>query len=129
MTTRGLLAALEALADRLPIQVEPLDVPPQRFPGAIEASVYFLVSEALTNVVKHAQATSARVQIAADPDRLIVEVSDDGVGGAAPYPGHGLAGLADRVAALEGMLTVHSEPSAGTTVRAELPLAESGLSP
>jgi PAS domain S-box-containing protein len=129
LTTRGLLGALEALADRLPIPVEPLEVPPQRFPAAIEASVYFLVSEALTNVVKHARATSARVRIATDPDRLIVEVSDDGIGGADPSPGHGLAGLADRVAALEGKLTVHSEPSAGTTVRAELPLPESRLSP
>jgi PAS domain S-box-containing protein len=130
LTTRGLLAAVEALADALPIPVEPLDVPEQRFPPPIEASVYFVVSEALTNVVKHARATSAGVRIAATSRRLTVEVSDDGVGGADIHsPQHGLAGLADRVAALDGEISVRSEPSAGTTVRAEIPLPESDLSP
>jgi PAS domain S-box-containing protein len=123
LTTRGLLAAIEALADRLPIPVEPLEVPDQRFPPAIEASVYFFVSEALTNVVKHARATSAGVRIAQTGGRLVVEVSDDGVGGAdLRTPGHGLAGLADRVAALEGTFDVQSESSRGTTLRAEIPL-------
>ena len=130
LTTRGLLAAVEALADRLPIPVEPLDIPTDRFSPAIEASVYFLASEALTNVVKHARATRAGVRIAAASGRLTVEVSDDGVGGADMHsPGHGLAGLADRVAALDGEFSVRSEPSAGTTLRAEIPLPASDVSP
>ena len=130
LTTRGLLAAVEALADRLPIPVEPLDIPTGRFSPAIEASVYFLASEALTNVVKHARATRAGVRIAAASGRLTVEISDDGVGGADMHsPGHGLAGLADRVAALDGEFSVRSEPSAGTTLRAEIPLPESDVNP
>jgi PAS domain S-box-containing protein len=123
LTTRGLLAALESLADQLPIPVEPLDVPAGRFPREIEASVYFMVSEALTNVVKHAGATRAGLRIAASAGRLTVEVSDDGAGGAdLQSPGHGLAGLADRVAALDGTFSVRSEPSAGTILSAEVPL-------
>ena len=130
LTTRGLLAAVEALADRLPIPVEPLDIPTGRFSPAIEASVYFLASEALTNVVKHARATRAGVRIAAASGRLTVEISDDGAGGADVHsPGHGLAGLADRVAALDGTFSVRSEPSAGTTLRAEIPLPASDVSP
>jgi PAS domain S-box-containing protein len=129
LTTRGLLAAVEALADRIPIAVEPLEVPEQRFPPAVEACVYFLVSEALTNVVKHARATRARVRIA-EAGQLTVEIRDDGVGGAEAHPtGHGLAGLADRVAALDGTFTIRSEASAGTTLRAEIPLPESEVSP
>jgi PAS domain S-box-containing protein len=130
LTTRGLLAAVEALADRLPIPVDPLDIPARRFPPAIEASLYFLLSEALTNVAKHAHATRAGVRIAAASGGLTVEVSDDGVGGAdLRSPGHGLAGLGDRVAALDGEFSVCSEPSAGTTLRAEIPLPESDVSP
>jgi PAS domain S-box-containing protein len=126
LTTRGLLAAVEALADRLPIPVEPLDIPTVRFSPAIEASVYFLISESLTNVVKHARATRAGVHIVVAAGRLVVEVSDDGVGGAdLQSPGHGLGGLTDRLAALDGTLTVRSEPSAGTTLRAEVPMPES----
>ena len=82
-----------------------------------------MISEALTNVVKHARATSAGVRIAVADGRLTVEVSDDGAGGArVRLPGRGLAGLADRVAALDGALTVQSEPGVGTTLRAEVPL-------
>jgi signal transduction histidine kinase len=81
-------------------------------------------------VVKHARATSAGVRIAAASGRLMVEVSDDGAGGAELHtPGHGLAGLADRVAALDGTLSLQSEPAAGTTLRAEVPLPESDVSP
>jgi PAS domain S-box-containing protein len=129
LTTRGLLAAVEALADRIPILVEPLEIPEQRFPPAIEASVYFLVCEALTNVVKHARATRAGVRIAA-AGQLTVEVRDDGVGGVEAHaPGQGLAGMADRMEALDGTFTIRSEASAGTTLRAEIPLPESDLSP
>jgi signal transduction histidine kinase len=96
----------------------------------IEASVYFLISEALTNVVKHVRAASVRFRIAVAAGQLSVEVSDNGVGIAqrAP-PGHGLAGLADRVAALDGTLTIKSNPSAGTTLRAQIPLPERHLGP
>ncbi|HKP88395.1 MAG TPA: PAS domain S-box protein [Thermoleophilaceae bacterium] len=129
LTTRGLLAAIEALADGMSIPVEPLEVPEERFPPAIEASVYFLVSEALTNTVKHARATRAGVRITA-AGQVTVEVSDDGVGGAEAQPaGQGLVGLADRVAALDGTFTIRSEPSSGTTLRAQIPLPQSALSP
>ena len=130
LTTRGLLAAVESLADRLPIVVAPLDIPAQRFSPTIEASVYFLISEALTNVVKHAQAGTAGVRITVAAAQLSVEVSDNGVGIAqeAP-PGHGLAGLADRIAALDGTLTINSDPSTGTALRAQIPLPERHRSP
>jgi PAS domain S-box-containing protein len=123
LTNRGLLAAVEALADRVPIPVSPLEISGERLPVAVELSVYFFVSEALTNVVKHARASRAGVRIADEGEVLIVEVSDDGVGGAELGSGTGLASLADRVAALDGRLTVHSEPSVGTTLRAEIPLS------
>jgi PAS domain S-box-containing protein len=123
LTTGGLLAAVKALADQLPLAVEPLEIPEQRLPRAIEASVYFLISEALTNVVKHARTSSASVRISLTDGILIVAVSDDGVGGAKGRPdGHGLAGLADRVSALGGSLSVESPPSRGTMVRAEIPV-------
>jgi PAS domain S-box-containing protein len=122
LSTRGLLAAVEALADRMPIPIEPLEIPAERLPAEIESNVYFLISEALTNVVKHAEAATASVRVSVDSGLLTVEVSDDGVGSAAAVGGHGLANLADRVAALEGTFDVQSEPSAGTTLRAELPL-------
>jgi PAS domain S-box-containing protein len=123
LTTRGLLAAVKEFAEQLPVPVKPLEIPDQRFPRAIEASVYFLISETLTNVVKHARADSASVRISITGGILTVEVSDDGVGGADGRPGgHGLAGLGDRVSALDGRLSVDSPPSVGTTVRAEIPL-------
>jgi PAS domain S-box-containing protein len=123
LTNRGLQAAIEALADRLPLLVRPLQVLPERLPATIEASVYFFVSEALTNVVKHAQASSASVRATAEAGTLTVEVSDDGVGGADPHAaGSGLSGLGDRVAALDGSFDVLSEAGAGTTLRAVIPL-------
>ena len=129
LTTRGLAAAVEALAARMPIPVTPLDIPGERYPTAIEVSIYFFISEALTNVIKHARATRAWVRITAVPGRLTLQVGDDGVGShKVQGPHHGLAGLADRVAALDGTLSVRSEPSAGTTLRAEIPLPGSGVS-
>ena len=88
----------------------------------MEASVYFFVSEALTNVVKHAEAGSATVSIAAANGDLEVEVGDDGMGGARTAGGSGLRGLGDRVAALDGTLDVDSPPGAGTRLRATIPL-------
>ncbi len=125
LTTHGLFAAVEALSDRLPLPIG-IDVCERRFSSAIEASVYFLVSEALTNVIKHAGATRADVRVASSAGALVVEVRDDGIGGVDPSaPGHGLAGLADRVTALSGDLNVDSPRGGGTIVRAEIPLASS----
>jgi signal transduction histidine kinase len=85
--------------------------------------IYFFVSEALTNVAKHAQATRATLRLTVDNDQLTVEVADDGIGGASlESGGSGLAGLTDRIAALEGRLALRSEPDAGTTLYATVPL-------
>jgi PAS domain S-box-containing protein len=121
LTHLGLGPALDALATRLPLPVS-LDLTTERFPPPVEASVYFFVSEALTNVIKHAQATDAGVVTARDLDTLVVEVRDDGIGGADVARGGGLAGLADRVAALDGVLGVTSDPGVGTTLRAVIPV-------
>src|SRR5919204_674120 len=121
LTDRGLHEALEALAARAPLPVE-LDVPQQRLPLQVEAAAYYVVSEALANVTKYAQARSVRVQVAQQDGSASVEVADDGVGGADPERGSGLRGLADRVAALQGTLAVDSPPGAGTCIRAEIPL-------
>jgi PAS domain S-box-containing protein len=122
LTHRGLGPAIGRLASRMPLQVSVLETPEGRLSPPVEASVYFVVSEALTNVVKHAQASAATVRVSTAESRLTVEVSDDGVGGADMRAGTGLSGLADRVAALDGALTVTSVPQGGTTVHAEIPL-------
>ena len=130
LSTRGLRAAVEALAEESPLPVEPLDVPDSRFAPVVESTVYFLISEALTNVVKHAEATSAAIRIGVARGSLTVQVHDDGVGGAAVRGGgSGLSGLSDRVGAVGGVLIVDSPHGAGTTLRAEIPLAKAGLSP
>jgi PAS domain S-box-containing protein len=122
LTERGLGPAVQSLADRLPLPVCVLARPDERFAPAVEASVYFFVSEALTNVVKHAEAGSATVSLAAANGDLEVEVGDDGMGGARTAGGSGLRGLGDRVAALDGTLDVESPPGAGTRLRATIPL-------
>jgi PAS domain S-box-containing protein len=122
LTDRGLRPAVESLASRLPLPVAVVGAPAVRLPAPVEASVYFFVSEALTNVVKHAQAGSATVCINTENGGLTVEVSDDGVGGARPGSGSGLRGLGDRVGALDGTLDVESPPGGGTLLRARIPL-------
>ena len=123
LTDRGLTPALEALATRAPLAVD-VDAPvAERLPEPVEAAAYFVVAEALTNVAKYAEATSARVHVARYDGRAIVEVADDGVGGADPRRGSGLRGLADRVEALDGRLEIESAPGRGTTIRAEIPCA------
>jgi signal transduction histidine kinase len=122
LTERGLGPAVEALATRAPLPVELVDVPEGRLAPVTEATAYFTVSEALTNVAKYAQASHATVRLACEDSHLVVEVRDDGVGGASPDSGSGLAGLADRVGAADGTLSVDSPPGAGTLVRAVLPL-------
>jgi signal transduction histidine kinase len=116
----GLRAGVDTFAGRLHLPVQ-VDVPAERFPAAAEASAYFIVAEALTNVVKHSHAERVEVTVSADDQLLRVEVRDDGVGGADPE-GHGLVGLGDRAAALGGWLEIESPPSGGTLVMAAIPL-------
>jgi signal transduction histidine kinase len=121
LSDRGLGAAVEALAHRAPLPVEVGEVPAQELPEQVELTAYFVVSEALTNVAKHASATHASVTLTKRDGRLALEISDDGVGGADSDLGTGLRGLSDRLAAIEGQLEVDSEPGRGTTVRASIP--------
>ena len=123
LTDGGLQAAIESLAERSPVPVTVADVPEGRFPEAVEATAYFIVSEALTNVVKYAGASEVAISVRRDDGTLLVEVADDGVGGADPARGSGLQGLADRAAALGGRLRVDSPPGLGTRVVAEVPCA------
>ena len=121
LTDRGLDVAVTALAGRAPVPVEVRALPDGRLGAPVEATAYFVVAEALTNVARYAQASHAEVEIGRQDGVLVVEVRDDGVGGADPERGSGLRGLADRVAALDGRLVVSSAPGAGTTVHAEIP--------
>jgi signal transduction histidine kinase len=121
LSDRGLNTALETLANRAPVPVELAELPGGRLPEAVELAAYFVVAEALTNVAKYAHATHAKVEVARENGRLLVEVEDDGVGGANPENGTGLRGLADRIAVLEGRLEIDSESGRGTTVRAQIP--------
>jgi signal transduction histidine kinase len=123
LVERGLPTALEELCRRaaLPASLKlSLD---QRLPAHAESAAYFLVSEALTNAAKHSHATQVQVLAGYDRDVLTVEVTDDGIGGAAAASGSGLRGLTDRVEALGGRFTVSSPPGRGTTLRAEIPCA------
>jgi PAS domain S-box-containing protein len=126
LSDRGLEAALEALTNRVPLPVDVV-VPNERLPAPVEAAAYYLVAEALTNIAKYADATSARVEVTHLDGTLTVEVSDDGVGGADPANGTGLRGLSDRVAALDGTLTIESPAGGGTKVHAEIPVREPAL--
>ncbi len=119
---RGLDAGLESLATRAAVPVELEAYVPERLPVAVETAAYFTVSEALTNVAKYAEATHARVGARREDGSLVVEVSDDGVGGADASSGSGLRGLEDRVGAVGGTLEVESPPGRGTVVRARIPL-------
>lgn len=117
----GLCAAIEALARRAPLPVVVETSVPDRLPDRVELAAYFLVSEALTNVAKHAAASRATVRVEREGGRLRVEVTDDGVGGARFRPASGLAGLRDRLQALDARLDVESESGRGTSVRAQIP--------
>jgi PAS domain S-box-containing protein len=121
LTSRGLAAATGALAERAPIPVQ-VDIPAARYPPSVESAAYFVIAETLTNVAKYAAASVARVSAAEAHGRLCLTVEDDGAGGAVPSPGSGLSGLADRMAALNGALSVDSPSGRGTRVRAEIPL-------
>ncbi|MFI2607155.1 sensor histidine kinase [Kitasatospora sp. NPDC018619] len=129
LTDRGLDAALSAVAARctvpggvrVNVDLAGADGRPERPDSAVEGIAYFTVSELLTNVSKHAGARSASVEVWRSEDQLMVLVQDDGKGGAAPYPGSGLAGLAERIRAVDGVFLVESPEGGPTTVTVELP--------
>ena len=121
LTDRGLGPAVQGLADRVPLPVD-VDVELEERPAAqIEAAAYFVTAEALTNVARYARASEARVEIRRTGDGVVVVVSDDGVGGADIEGGTGLRGLQDRLAALDGRLSIESPPGEGTRLRAVIP--------
>jgi PAS domain S-box-containing protein len=121
LTEHGLGPAVETLASRVPVRVEVVETPPARLAEPIEAAAYYMIAEALTNVAKHARAGTVRVSVVQDGDAVVVEVADDGVGGADTATGSGLRGLCDRVEALGGTLELTSPAGDGTTLRAEIP--------
>jgi PAS domain S-box-containing protein len=121
LTDRGLRAAVETLADRAPVSVRVTEIVDERLPEPVEAAAYYLVAEALTNVAKYASASQVSVRVARTDGNVVVEVADDGIGGADAAGGTGLRGLADRVEALGGSLEVVSPEGAGTSLRAEIP--------
>lgn len=123
LTDRGLGAALEALVLRSPFPVH-VTAPDQRLPPAVEAAAYYVAAEALANVAKYAHASEAHVEIFESEDRqeLVVQVSDDGIGGADPTRGTGLRGLKDRLESLDGRLGIVSPPGGGTRLRASIPV-------
>ena len=123
LSDHGLSVALESLAARAPVNVKLAVDLPERPPAQLEVAAYYLVAEGLTNVAKYADAQSAKIAIMRENGSLIVELTDDGKGGADPHNGSGLRGLADRVEALDGRLKIWSPPAGGTRLRAEIPCA------
>ena len=124
LTDRGLLPALDALAARAPFPVEISVEPLERLPEAVEATAYYVVAEALTNSAKYAGATVARVSVRRDEGRLVVQVGDDGSGGADAERGSGLRGLIDRVEAVRGTLQIESDVGDGTVLTAAIPVSQ-----
>jgi len=123
LTRYGLSAALTDVARRSPIDLQLGTVPAQRYPLAVEATAYFVISEALTNVARHSGTDRARVDVSVDDRSLVIIVRDEGSGGAAMDAGTGLRGLADRIAMLDGTFDVDSPRGGGTSLRARIPLA------
>jgi len=121
LTEQGLGPAVRSLADRSPVPVTVASLPVRRLPAPAEAAAYFLVSEALANVAKYAHASGVRVSVEEIDGDVLVDVDDDGVGGADPAGGSGLRGLADRVHALDGQLSLDSPPGRGTHLHAAIP--------
>ncbi len=122
LTDRGLAPALESLANRSPFPVTITGVPEHRLPEPVEAALYYVVAESLTNAAKHAGATEGSVELSTTPETAVVEIRDNGSGGANLSSGSGLRGLVDRVEALGGALQLQSPVGGGTTIRAQLPL-------
>jgi signal transduction histidine kinase len=123
LTERGLGPAIDSLVARAPLPVDVAELPDERLGPSVEAAAYYVVAEAMTNVAKYAQASSATVTVGRSNGAATVTVSDDGVGGADPVHGSGLLGLAARVEALNGRLEVDSPPGGGTRITAKIPLA------
>jgi signal transduction histidine kinase len=121
LTDRGLEAAVTALAARATVPVDLLALPDERLTPPVESTAYFVVAESLTNVARYSHASHAEVEITRRDGRLVVEVRDDGVGGADPARGSGLRGLADRVGAVDGRIAVESPEGGGTKVHVEIP--------
>ncbi len=121
LSDRGLTPALESLCGRFPIPVEIGELPVERLPAAVESAAYLVISEALANIARYSGATHATVAVARRNGHALVEVRDDGVGGADPSRGNGLRGLVDRVGALDGSVELVSAPGEGTIVYAEIP--------
>jgi signal transduction histidine kinase len=121
LSERGLGPALRTLARRSAVLVDLGVMTGARFPEPVEIAAYYVASEALANAMKHAQASRVEVSLAARDGGLLLSVRDDGVGGADPGRGSGLAGLVDRVEALGGSIRVHSPVGAGTHITVELP--------
>ena len=120
LTEGGLQPALRALVERSSIPARLTDVPDRRFPAGVEAAVYFVVAEALTNAARYSDASSVEVCATQRDGRLRVVITDDGRG-EADLQGSGVRGIADRVAAVDGSLSVRSPAGRGTVVRAEIP--------
>ncbi|MHC3469410.1 PAS domain-containing sensor histidine kinase [Streptomyces sp. 7R007] len=126
LTTKGLMAAVESLAERCAVPTTVRADCPRRLPSEVESQAYFVIAEALTNAVKHAQASHIRVSVSV-ADTLRIEVADDGIGGVPEETtGSGLTGLMDRVGAFDGVLVIDSPPGQGTSVRAEIPVPDQG---
>jgi signal transduction histidine kinase len=124
LSDHGLAAALDALAARAPVPVDVSGVPEEPLPRPVEAAVYFVTAEALTNVAKYARAEGASVNLAVDDGSVLLQITDDGVGGADTSGGTGLSGLCDRVEALDGTIDIESPPGGGTAVRVQIPLQQ-----
>jgi signal transduction histidine kinase len=129
LSEQGLEPALQALVGRVPVPVSVEADAHERLPEPIETAAYFVVSEALTNVAKYARASRATVAVRRANGKVTVEVADDGIGGADAARGSGLRGLADRLGALDGTLSLESPRGRGTRLRAEIPVADSGRGP
>jgi signal transduction histidine kinase len=121
LTDRGLAPAIDALAERTPVAVDATVEVTDRLSKPVEAAAYFVVAEALTNVVKYAQASNVEIAVRQVNGQVLVDVSDDGVGGVDVGAGSGLRGLQDRLAAVDGEMDIHSPPGAGTRLRARIP--------
>jgi signal transduction histidine kinase len=123
LTDQGLAPAIDALADRTPVDVRAAVGVEERLSEPVEAAAYFVVAEALTNVVKYARASEVEVEVRCVDGDVLVEVADDGVGGVDVTAGSGLRGLEDRLAAVDGRLVIDSPPGGGTRLRARIPVA------
>ncbi len=123
LTEQGLAPAIDALADRAAVEVRAVVGVQERLSEPVEAAAYFVVAEALTNVVKYARASAVEVEVGCADGDVVVEVADDGVGGVDVSAGSGLRGLEDRLAAVDGRLVIDSPPGGGTRLRARIPIA------